>query len=193
MVELKAMKHISSFLFIASLFFGLGVSQTVSAQTATSSTSTVHNAAMVEAEVRKVFADSPAMVEIARCESKFRQFTDSGNPLRGGAGGQMIGVFQFFESVHNTAARSLGFDLSTLEGNLGYARHVYETQGTTPWNSARSCWEIPAAAAITTATTPATPSLSQDKAELQKQITLLLELISVLETLIELKQQLALR
>jgi hypothetical protein len=90
--------------------------------------------------VREYFADIPVMIEIARCESKFRQFTDSGNVLRGGAGGQMVGVFQFFDRYHLEPAADLGFDIETVEGNLAYARHIYTVEGTDPWNSALDCW-----------------------------------------------------
>ncbi len=95
----------------------------------------------VEKNVRTFFAATPVMAEIARCESEFRQFNDSGTPLRGGIGGGMIGVFQFYERIHSAAAKNLGFDLATLEGNLGYAKHVYSLQGTEPWNSSHACWK----------------------------------------------------
>lgn len=136
--------------------------------------------AEVEARTREYFKDTPVMIEIARCESKFRQFTDSGNVLRGGSAGGMVGVFQFFESIHTTPAKALGFDITTLEGNLGYAKHVYNTEGTTPWNSAKACWNIP------TTATP-TPAIKASKADLQKQIDLLLQLISLLKQLQSLK------
>lgn len=130
-----------------------------------------------EAKVREYFADIPVMIEIARCESKFRQFTDSGNVLRGGMGGGMIGVFQFYEAIHTGAAASLGYDLATLDGNLAYARHVYEAQGTTPWNSAKFCWDVPLP--------PVTTITSTERTELLEQIASLTKLITLL------KQQLA--
>jgi hypothetical protein len=99
------------------------------------------SASTAESEVRRYFADIPVMIEIARCESNFRQFSDNGAVLRGGTGDGMIGVFQFFESIHGIPASRLGYDISTLDGNLEYARHLYETEGTTPWNNARTCWE----------------------------------------------------
>lgn len=94
----------------------------------------------VEAKVRAFFYDTSVMIEIARCESKFRQYTDFGNPLYGGAGGQMVGVFQVNAPVHKAYARSIGFDIETLEGNLGYAKHLYQKEGTRPWLSSFPCW-----------------------------------------------------
>lgn len=117
----------------------------------------VHNAAEVEEKVRAAFSDVPVMIEIARCESKFRQYTDGGNPLRGGYGNGMVGVFQFYESVHAEGALALGFDLTTLEGNIGYARHVYGQSGTDPWNSSFYCWK--GAEETTAFSSPSSPSV----------------------------------
>lgn len=117
------------------------------------------------------------MAEIARCESKFRQFDSDGLPLRGGWGGGMIGVFQIYESVHSKAAQSLGFDIATLEGNLGYAQHLYATQGTAPWNSAKSCWEK-------TQITKNDRVADADIEELQEKIKTLKKLVAELQKLL---------
>jgi hypothetical protein len=101
---------------------------------------TAHAATDVETRVRSYFADIPVMIEIARCESGFRQFGEDNEPLDGGAGG-MIGVFQIHEQVHQSTALSLGHDIRTLEGNLGYARYLYEQEGVIPWISAYPCWQ----------------------------------------------------
>ena len=111
------------------------VATTTATTTSTASSAIVQTPDEIEKRVREFFADNPVMIEVAKCESKFRQFTDAGNVLRGGSGGMMVGVFQFFESVHTTAAKKLGFDLLTVEGNIGYAKHVYAQSGTTPWAS----------------------------------------------------------
>lgn len=111
---------------------------TATATTTASSTSvgiTWENQTEVEKRVRELFAFAPVMIEIARCESKFRQFTDNGNVLRGGGSTGMVGVFQFYEAIHATPALALGFDITTTEGNLGYARHLYTESGTRPWAS----------------------------------------------------------
>lgn len=115
--------------------------EALAASSSTSASSTPQQT--TEAAVRDYFSDIPVMIEIARCESEFRQFADSGNVLRGGNGGQMVGVFQFFDRYHLKPASDLGFDIETLDGNLAYARHIYETEGTNPWNAARDCWETP--------------------------------------------------
>jgi hypothetical protein len=116
------------------------------------------------------------MIEIARCESKFRQFADSGNVLRGGMGGQMVGVFQFFDRYHTSPAYERGFDIETLEGNLAYARYTYEQEGTTPWNSARACWYIPEL--------NVSEVTAVSDAELRQKIGLLKQIIELLQTLL---------
>jgi len=93
----------------------------------------------LEAKVRAYFSDIPVMAAIAQCESRFRQFDSNGNALDGGAGG-MIGLFQIFASVHANYAKSLGMDIYTIDGNLAYARKLYDQDGTDPWLDSFSCW-----------------------------------------------------
>lgn len=90
----------------------------------------------VEARVREAFADAPEMVPIAKCESGIRQFAADGSVLRGGPGGRYVGIFQVDEPLHRAWAATLGFDILTVEGNIGYARHLYEAKGTRPWGCA---------------------------------------------------------
>lgn len=156
--------------FIGVVFFGLTMPAQAAEVVGVIASSSVVQAS-VEERVREYFADIPVMAEIARCESKFRQFTDSGNVLRGGVDGGMIGVFQFFEAVHANAALGLGFDLATLEGNLGYARHLYVQQGTTPWDSAAACWQV-------------SSIISAPASERELQITLLESVIGLLRQLL---------
>ncbi len=128
------------------------LTQTAHAQTATTTpdipaTTTTTNISLdpfnsddVEAKVRQDFADVPVMIRIAKCESGFRQFDPYGNPLFGGTGG-MVGVFQEAAAIHGDSAAALGFNINTLDGNLGYARYLYETQGTAPWLGSVACWD----------------------------------------------------
>ena len=94
----------------------------------------------VEAAVRAKFADTQVMIDIARCESRFRQYTDTGNPLYGGYQAKMVGVFQVYEDIHAEYAKGLGMDIYTLEGNLAYGKHLYDREGTQPWLSSFPCW-----------------------------------------------------
>ncbi len=163
--------------FICGVLLVTSFSSTAFANTTTSPS--------VEAAVREYFADIPVMIEIARCESKFRQFADSGNVLRGGVGNQMVGVFQFFDRYHTSPAYELGFDIETLEGNLAYARHIYMSEGTTPWNSARACWDVPSL----DSSSPTTLTASTDiDAILRQKIALLQQIITLLQALLVARQ-----
>jgi hypothetical protein len=90
----------------------------------------------VEARVAEAFADAPEMLPIAKCESGIRQFAPDGSVLRGGPGGRYVGIFQIDQPLHATWAASLGFDILTVDGNIGYARHLYDAKGTKPWGCA---------------------------------------------------------
>lgn len=148
-----------------------------------STTSEFVNQIEVEKQVRAFFAKTPVMIEIARCESKFRQYTDSGSVLRGGYNSGMIGVFQFYETIHLKAAAALGFNLATLEGNLGYAQHLYTISGTEPWNSSKSCWNVVKAT---------TTTLSKaEKKKLIEKIETLTKMVATLQKLLVEKQRIA--
>ena len=94
----------------------------------------------VQQFARTYFADIPIMIDIARCESKFRQFDADGNVLRGKVNTGDIGLMQINEGYHAEAAAKLGVDINTIEGNAAYARYLYEREGTQPWISSSKCW-----------------------------------------------------
>lgn len=93
-----------------------------------------------ESAVRQYFSDVPVMVQVARCESQFRHTLADGTVLRGVVDGRDTGVMQINSGYHAATAETLGLDLKDLYDNMAYARHLYETQGTSPWNASRSCW-----------------------------------------------------
>lgn len=106
---------------------------------------TVHKAhapldPIVEATVKTYFADTPIMIEIARCESRYRHYDVEGEALHGYVNHSDRGVMQINEHYHDKTAVKLGLDIRTLEGNLAYARYLYDTQGTRPWKSSSPCW-----------------------------------------------------
>lgn len=95
---------------------------------------------LIEARVREYFADIPIMIEIARCESTFQQYEEDGRPLMNRLGSSAMGVFQIMFSIHNAYAEVLELDIQTLDGNMAYARYLYETQGVKPWEASQDCW-----------------------------------------------------
>ncbi len=93
-----------------------------------------------ELAVREYFKDIPIMIQVARCESTFRHTLADGSVLRGVVDKADTGVMQINTRYHGTTAVELGLDLQILEDNLAYARYLYETQGTKPWNASAPCW-----------------------------------------------------
>jgi hypothetical protein len=80
------------------------------------------------------------MVQVARCESQYRQFNADGSVLRGKVNPLDAGIFQINEKFHLADSEAMGIDIHTIEGNIAYARHLYNTAGTTPWGWSRPCW-----------------------------------------------------
>lgn len=90
--------------------------------------------------LREEYADTPILVEIARCESTFNQYDKDGNVIRGKVNKYDVGVMQINEKYHAEKAEELGYDLHTIEGNVLYAKYLYEKEGVKPWKSSSKCW-----------------------------------------------------
>ncbi len=93
-----------------------------------------------EQYIRQYFADEPIMIQIAKCESHFRQLDKNGDIHRGVVNDQDVGVMQINEHYHLDEATSTGYDIYTIEGNTAFARKLYEKEGTQPWSSSKACW-----------------------------------------------------
>lgn len=104
---------------------------------------------------KQFFADNgaPEMLPIIRCESNFKQFETDGTVLKNRAGSSAIGVAQIMSSLHpdpkiiyrynkrfNTDFQKEDFDITTLEGNLGYALILYKIRGVRDWECAKKVW-----------------------------------------------------
>ena len=94
----------------------------------------------VEAYVKAHSADAPILVDIARCESTFRQFDSTGNVIRGKVDSRDVGVMQINEKYQGPTATKLGYNIYTLEGNVAYAKYLYFREGIKPWVSSSPCW-----------------------------------------------------
>jgi len=94
----------------------------------------------LEEKVKTYFKDDPILVDIARCESQFRQVDAKGNILRGKINKGDLGIMQINEYYHADKALELGFDLKTVDGNLAYAKYLYNKEGVQPWISSSKCW-----------------------------------------------------
>ena len=80
------------------------------------------------------------MAEIAKCESTFRQYDSKGEVIKGIVNKSDVGVMQINKYYHLKQAEKLGYDLHTIEGNMAYAKALYEREGTKPWNASSKCW-----------------------------------------------------
>jgi len=106
----------------------------------------------VRAQVEDFFTanSAPEMIPIIKCESHFRHYNKDGTVLTNRAGSSATGVAQILASVHpdpkvlslynkrfNTNLTAEDFDITTIEGNLGYALMLYELRGTRDWECAK--------------------------------------------------------
>ena len=105
-----------------------------------SSPKEVENIMSTEEYVRKYFKDIPVMVQIARCESTFRQLDADGDIHRGVVNPEDVGVMQINEHYHLNKSLQGNYDIYTIEGNTAYARALYEQQGIQPWSASKACW-----------------------------------------------------
>lgn len=95
---------------------------------------------IVKKYVENYFSDIPLLARVAECESHNRQYTKSGQVIRGEVNSLDVGVMQINEKYHLEQAKKLGYDIYTMEGNTAYARYLYEKQGAQPWISSSPCW-----------------------------------------------------
>lgn len=93
-----------------------------------------------EQYVRQYFKDIPIMIQIARCESTFRHLDADGEIHRGRVNNADVGVMQINEFYHLDQAEKKDLNIYTIEGNVAYARDLYEREGTQPWASSKACW-----------------------------------------------------
>jgi len=96
----------------------------------------------VEQYVREYFEESPVLAEVARCESRFRHFGKNGDIIRGEVNSRDVGVMQINEHYHKATAAKLGLNIYSLDGNLAYAKYLYDREGTQPWVSSSKCWGL---------------------------------------------------
>ena len=85
--------------------------------------------------------DTPELIAVARCESGLRQFNSDGSVLRGVVNSLDIGLFQLNLKYHGEQAKKLGYDIFTIEGNVGYAKKLYKESGLKSWYLSQFCWQ----------------------------------------------------
>ena len=135
----------TAIVFLVTSLYGGGtsvaVAQDVGDSANTQSSSAIVKPITLESYVREYFKETPILAEIAKCESRFRQVDKDGNVLRGEVNKSDVGLMQVNEYYHGEKAEDLGFDLTSVDGNLAYAKYLYEKEGTKPWNASAKCWK----------------------------------------------------
>lgn len=135
----------AAFFIISSLYGGLtpasGTPLPVASETEIRQAALVYQPLTLEEYVREYYRDTPILAEIARCETRFRHIGRGGRIIRGELSVDDIGVMQINEFYHGERADKLGFDLHALEGNLSYAKWLYQREGITPWLPSAQCWQ----------------------------------------------------
>ena len=99
--------------------------------------------AFVKAYTEEYFRDIPVMIAIIECESGFRQYESDGrllvSPVKGSSAS---GAAQILYIKHKADwSDNPDTNITTLAGNLAYAREMYEESGTSPWAQSRGCWK----------------------------------------------------
>ncbi len=94
----------------------------------------------LETYVREYYKDTPILAEISKCESTFRQYDKKGNVIRGIVNKDDVGLMQINEHYHADTAEKLGYDLTTVDGNLAFGKYLYERDGSEPWSASSKCW-----------------------------------------------------
>ncbi len=95
----------------------------------------------VERFIGDYFSDLPELKKIAFCESSFRHYESNGEVRRGRVNRSDVGVMQINEYYHTKEASALGIDLENIDGNVAFARRLYEREGSRPWKSSSPCWD----------------------------------------------------
>lgn len=88
-------------------------------------------------KITQAFLDAPIMIEVARCESRFK--TTAHNTTLNEDGTTDGGIFQL-NSVHDQELTALGLDKFDPEDNIKFARILYDRSGLQPWKSSEKCW-----------------------------------------------------
>ncbi len=96
--------------------------------------------AQVMAFASTTFEGTPLM-EVMRCESGGRQWGSDGSVLAGRVNPLDRGAMQINLRWNGDAARSMGYDVDTGEGNILYARWLYDKRGMSPWSASKKCWD----------------------------------------------------
>ena len=94
----------------------------------------------LDAIFERYFGENKHIMEaIAYCESTKRQFTNDGVVVRNPKTPD-VGIFQVNVEYHGDTAKKMGINLYEIEGNMQYAKYMFDRNGTRDWNASKPCW-----------------------------------------------------
>ncbi|MDZ4228253.1 MAG: hypothetical protein U1E54_03330 [Candidatus Levybacteria bacterium] len=94
----------------------------------------------IEYAIRQEFGeDADIMIDVAFCESNLSHYNDKGEVLRGKVNPKDVGLFQISETYHLKTAEKMGLDIYTLNGNITYAKYLFEKNGLKDWAASSNC------------------------------------------------------
>lgn len=103
-------------------------------------TGTISSSTILEILKTNFASTTPEMIDVARCESSYRQYNPDGTLFKGWQNDKDWGVFQINTYYHGEKAKEMGLDLTLLKDNIEFAKYLYTTQGLKPWIWSKSCW-----------------------------------------------------
>ncbi|MGB8816216.1 MAG: hypothetical protein WCC74_03245 [Minisyncoccia bacterium] len=133
-------------LLMTSFYSGPAISTdtVVSAEPLVNKVDTIKEITLTKGEIlaraKVIFKEDPILLDIAFCESSLRHYNTDGEVLRGKVNSADMGLMQINTKYHAEKASELGFDLETPEGNMQYAKWLYDKEGGQPWISSSKCW-----------------------------------------------------
>jgi len=95
-----------------------------------------------------IWTGYPQLKMICSCESAFggpnnepRQFDSNGAMIVGKPNPADWGACQINSTLWQKIAMTLGYDIKTYAGNIGFAKWLYDKKGSSPWLWSAGCWK----------------------------------------------------
>lgn len=85
--------------------------------------------------------DEKLVRAIIKCESSMYGSAINHNKINGVVWSSDFGLMQINDFYHENTMTKLGFDIHNEFDSLKYGIILLSTQGTSPWNASKFCWE----------------------------------------------------
>lgn len=95
----------------------------------------------IERRIKETFPEEPElMLKVAKCEGVTNGVLDpkAYNPTNNS---HDRGIFQISDKYHKETYTAMGLtDMTDVDQNLKYARHLYDENGLQDWSASKWCW-----------------------------------------------------